>query len=231
MKQRRSENVFVKLLGSKGFYILLALALAIISVSAYVNTTRQRIAELNKPVESYEFPVFSEDEGFETPEPTAAPTPQPTLEVQQAITTNADGEAVMEPQALIPPLQGEMTVGFSGDTLVYNKTMEDWRVHSGIDIAADINEKVVAAADGTVTKAESDELNGYTVVISHPFGLETVYCNLKNTGAVQVGQEVLQGDEIGVVGDSGILEIEQPPHLHFAVMSDGKFVDPFDFME
>jgi hypothetical protein len=44
--------------------------------------------------------------------------------------------------------------------------------------------------------------------------------------AVRSGREVKAGDRIGQIGLSGLTEF---PHLHFAVLKDGKPVDPFAY--
>ena len=42
---------------------------------------------------------------------------------------------------------------FSNGKLVKNATLADWRTHDGVDIRAEVGDKVCAMADGTVTRA------------------------------------------------------------------------------
>ena len=66
---------------------------------------------------------------------------------------------------------------------------------------------------------------GNGVVLDHRNGWQTLYCHMKkNSLAVKAGQTVKQGDQLGLVGHSGIAEF---PHLHFAVFKDGNVIDPF----
>lgn len=96
------------------------------------------------------------------------------------------------------------------------------RFHQGIDLKAAYGQGVPAAGDGHVVEAADRGAYGLTVVIEHPGGLMTRYAHLSNM-AVSVGDRVLQGQEIGRVGQSGRAT---GPHLHFEVIRDGRRVDP-----
>lgn len=128
---------------------------------------------------------------------------------------------------LSDPVPG-MTVlyGFSGNTLMYNEILGDWRTHDGVDIEADIGCSVSAAAGGTVTSARK-ETYGNTVTIDHGNGLSTVYAQLGEVSVAE-GDTVASGDVIGTVGDS-IGENTRQAHLHFEVRRDGKPADPEEF--
>lgn len=41
-----------------------------------------------------------------------------------------------EPHVVVLPIQGEVLTAFSVDQLLYNETLDDWRTHDGVDIAA-----------------------------------------------------------------------------------------------
>jgi murein DD-endopeptidase MepM/ murein hydrolase activator NlpD len=58
--------------------------------------------------------------------------------------------------------------------------------------------------------------------VEHQGGLRTRYAHLSAT-TVSVGDRVLQGQEIGRVGQSGRAT---GPHLHFEVIRDGQRIDP-----
>jgi hypothetical protein len=119
------------------------------------------------------------------------------------------------------------------------------REHHGIDIFTYGYKgfPIVAAHDGTVTKVTYDEGNpGCSVRIRGKDRWETRYYHLNNDvpvpgtdeiGApcpapgIEVGTEVVAGQIIGYMGDSGNAE-DTPPHLHFELRNrSGYPIDPY----
>lgn len=138
----------------------------------------------------------------------------------------------VEPLSFIMPVEGVIGTTHSADAPVYSDTLDEWRVHTGIDIMTDEDAPVYAAEDGVITSMKSDPLLGFTVEITHRDGVRTVYSNLKKEGVtpVSVGDEVKKGDRIGTVGDTAISEIADEAHLHLEVYVDGASRDPMDFI-
>lgn len=56
---------------------------------------------------------------------------------------------------------GAVLTPFSGDTLLFQPTMGDWRVHAGTDFSAEAGETVLALTDGTVQQIAEDGLYGH----------------------------------------------------------------------
>ena len=129
------------------------------------------------------------------------------------------------------PLSGETVAGYTMDSLCYNPTTRDWRVHNGVDIAAEAGTVVCAAADGVVYTTYEDESMGHTVVIRHDGGYVTMYSSLDEELAVSAGDTVKLGQAIGHVGSSAILESAIGDHVHFCVTLDDESVDPKDFLD
>ncbi len=96
------------------------------------------------------------------------------------------------------------------------------RIHSGLDLAAPDGTPIMAAADGTVTRAQYTEAGGGIIVIEHHIDgatLATAYIHMWETGIhVTTGQSVTAGQHIGDVGSSGH---STGPHLHFEVRPGG----------
>lgn len=129
------------------------------------------------------------------------------------------------------PVVGEVVKGHSIDTPVFSDTLQEWRVHTGIDISADEGTEVRAAADGTVTRVYSDPFLGKSVEITHDGGIVSIYSNLASTDiAVKEGDAVKSGALVGYVGDTSLSELADEPHLHFAIKVGGVSVNPLDYL-
>ena len=127
------------------------------------------------------------------------------------------------------PVSGETVASYAMDCLSYNPTTRDWRVHNGVDIAAEEGTPVCAAADGVVYTTYEDEGLGTTVVIRHDDGYVTMYSSLDADVTVSAGDEVKLGQTIGYVGTSALLESAVGDHVHFCVTLNDQSVDPSDF--
>jgi murein DD-endopeptidase MepM/ murein hydrolase activator NlpD len=88
-----------------------------------------------------------------------------------------------------------------------------WR-HSGVDFGSPAGAPVLAAADGVVHKLiDYPPGCGIGVVLAHPaFRRYTAYCHMQRA-LVQVGQSVVRGERIGLIGTSG--NAVGVPHVHF----------------
>lgn len=126
-------------------------------------------------------------------------------------------EGPLDEKGLIWPLAGPVTSYFG---------MRDGRMHAGIDIGGQTGDPVAAAAAGTVVFSGHFSGYGTTVIVDHDDGTQTLYGHLAYQTVVE-GQDVDQGDVIGVVGCTGNCTGE---HLHFEVHRDFVPVDPLDFL-
>lgn len=116
---------------------------------------------------------------------------------------------------------------------VYSVTMEDYRVHRGVDIECQLGDMVTSCAYGTVLTVGEDPFMGTCVSIDHGDGLISYYRNLNPTLAegITVGTEVHAGQMIGAVGESAIIEIAEEAHLHFELELNGEPVDPMTMLD
>jgi murein DD-endopeptidase MepM/ murein hydrolase activator NlpD len=129
------------------------------------------------------------------------------------------------------PVAGEISKEFSVDIPIYSLTLDQYIIHSGIDIQAPADTKVLAAAAGTVTKVYNDDKLGITIEIAHGNGLVTKYSNLSTTKMVEEGDVVEKGQAISGIGNSALFESLESPHLHFEVLKDGVAIDPREFIK
>jgi murein DD-endopeptidase MepM/ murein hydrolase activator NlpD len=97
-----------------------------------------------------------------------------------------------------------------------------YRYHYGIDIKLETGDTVFAAFDGVVRIAKYSKTYGNVVLIRHYNGLETLYAHLSKID-VEIGQEVLTGQPIGLGGNTGR---STGSHLHFEVRYKGEPINP-----
>lgn len=142
--------------------------------------------------------VLPAAEGEELPE---AQAPAVHEELPGAPAAVSEGE----PQ-FIRPVDGALLRGYSAEVLSYDRTMADWRVHRGWDIACAAGEPVLAVSGGTVTAVYEDDLLGTVVEIDHGNDVVSVYANLDVSPAVGVGQTVRCGDTVGTAGATALAE-------------------------
>ena len=233
---RKALDAAKRMLKEKGYYIVLLLCIVAVGISGYVfirtaiSAHRGEGAALEPDAGStLDVPLTARQ-----PETGAAPDADAEAGSAQdaAVTAMTDAEvSAAAARTVIRPVAGETIAAYSMDALVYNETMADWRVHCGVDIAAQPGAQVLAASAGTVTAVYDDAFYGTTVELAHEDGYRTVYANLTPTALVDAGQTVAAGTVLGAVGDTAIAECAQSPHLHFAVLQDEEPIDPQDFLE
>lgn len=155
-------------------------------------------------------------------------------ETTPSVTTPPSADADTEPKApeLSAPMVGAISRGHDLSLPVYSPTLDEYRVHGGIDIASTLGAEVGAAADGTVSEIANDPLLGVSVTLTHEGGLATVYRNLAPELAegIAVGVSVVRGQTLGTVGETALIECADEPHLHLEVLLDGVSVDPLDYI-
>ena len=152
---------------------------------------------------------------------------QKTTETNKNVTEEVESEENENKDPVFSyPVEGEITMEYAKDKLVYSNTLGEWITHLGIDIKADKTTVVKASADGTVKSIKTDPRYGLTVVIEHTNGFSTVYSNLLTAEFVTEGEKVTSGQTIGTVGNTASFEILDESHLHFEILKDNEQIDP-----
>ena len=202
----------------KGYYIALILCAVAIGISGYMyyrNANQTDEPQLNNPG-SVITPGDDIQAGATLPGDVTNP--------------GTSTDPVKRPYPIGRPVSGETVKEYAMDCLSYNETTRDWRVHNGIDIAADAGTTVCAAAPGTVYTVFQDDTMGTTIVIRHEGGYVTQYASLDKDVTVKAGDTVQMGDAIGKVANTALLESAQGDHLHFSVTCNDQPVDPAQFL-
>jgi septal ring factor EnvC (AmiA/AmiB activator) len=117
------------------------------------------------------------------------------------------------------PAAGRVRTGFGRTVHPRFKTVVP---HPGLDIEAPEGSDILAVFDGTVRFASWLHGYGLTLILDHGGGVLSVYAHASALLA-EPGQQVLRGDRIGKVGDTGSL---RGPFLYFEIREDGRPVDP-----
>jgi len=110
----------------------------------------------------------------------------------------------------------------SGFSMRFHPILQKWRAHLGTDFAASTGTPARTVGDGVVEFAGVQNGYGNVIFVKHRNNTETVYAHLSKI-LVRRGQNVTQGDTIGLVGSSGWAT---GPHLHFEVRVNGVQRDP-----
>lgn len=126
--------------------------------------------------------------------------------------------------AAAPSMPGRVLNAFSGDELVYNKTLGDWRTHNGVDYACAQDAQVCAPAAGKVTAVDTDGRWGSVVCIEDSAGRVWRVCGTADP-AVHTGDEVSVGQALGRAG-SIPNECAEETHIHLEVMQGDTYLDP-----
>lgn len=154
----------------------------------------------------------------QTPHKTTAASPT-------KVKPQGTGTAVQ--MVFMQPVGGGTVVNvYSPDKPVFDKTMNDWRVHDAVDFEAPEGTPVKACASGTVSEVKMDDMYGQEIVIDHGNGIKSIYANLSSKVNVKAGQKVEVGDTIGAVGQTAQAEAAETAHLHFAMTKNGQSIDP-----
>ena len=145
-----------------------------------------------------------------------------------------DVEPVNSPTVITfqsPVMNGQIAMGYSATELQYNKALNVWQVHKGIDYETEIGTNVLCAYDGNVSSITTDILHGTVVEIDHGDGLKTTYGSLDSNVFVKVGDVVKTGDIIGKASNTATAETTDSGEVHFEVWKDGSLIDPANYLD
>ena len=84
-----------------------------------------------------------------------------------------------------------------------------------------------APAAGVIALAETLYVRGGAVIIDHGLGVYTGFYHLDSVD-IAAGKTIQQGELVGTVGSTGL---STGPHLHWDLLMNGVWVDPFAWRE
>lgn len=121
------------------------------------------------------------------------------------------------------PVEGPVRAGFGRRR---HARFDTYTVHNGIEIEADAGTPIRAVHEGTVLFADRFQGYGLMVVLDHGGKHHSLYAHLEEA-AVQVGDRVEAGQQIGTVGATSLAG----PGLYFELRFRGQPEDPTEWLE
>ncbi len=122
------------------------------------------------------------------------------------------------------PLDKRKVIKEYSEETVYNKTLNQWQAHTGVDFACEKDDNVYSMGDGEVKRIYKDDLLGRTVIVKAPT-YTAYYSGLSENVKVEKGSTVKSGDVIATAGEVPCEELDES-HVHIAVKVNGQFTDP-----
>ncbi|TAK14935.1 MAG: LysM peptidoglycan-binding domain-containing protein [Anaerolineae bacterium] len=126
---------------------------------------------------------------------------------------------------VLPTPYGDTINSYFGTRRSYNDSPFDY-FHTGVDWGGGLGTPVLAPAHGVVVFAGELVVRGNATIIDHGWGVYTGYWHQEEI-LVQVGDEVVPGQTIGMVGTTGR---STGAHLHWEVWVSGVQVEPLDWL-
>lgn len=213
---------------SKSFYIVTAFCLIAIALTSYIAVSKNKGEKksqknensvITDQKESYTDKNAENDEGMTEPAETKAENIPYTEPEKPQEKSEKEAERVF-----VLPAKGKVIKEYSEDTLQYDKTFGDMRLHKAIDISCKENEQIVSVSSGTVTNVTDSALFNKIVTIDHGSGYTVEYCGL-GTANVKKGDTVAAGDIIGTAKNPPC-ECLDECHIHIVCLKDGVPFNP-----
>lgn len=130
--------------------------------------------------------------------------------------------ALLEATPSLIPIVGWISSAFGYRRNPYNG---QFRLHAGVDLAAESGAPVRSPAPGVVLFSGYKEGYGKVVVMSHGYGISTVYAHLSRI-FVNTGDRIRKTEILAEVGNTGH---STGPHLHYEIRKNGVPVNPVTF--
>ena len=203
------------------------------------STAQETLPGVDEPLNTQEDEPWQDLE-VEPAANSAADVPQPASSASSGSSGARPGSgSVSEPSALrtesasgsgsaapasTQPVSGRVLNAYSGDELVYNKTLGDWRTHNGVDYACNAGDTVSAPVAGKVVSAGADGNWGSVVELEDSAGRLWRICGAADP-RVNAGDTVTVGQALAKAGNIGC-ECAEESHIHLEVKQGEQYLDP-----
>lgn len=140
-------------------------------------------------------------------------------ETKDAVQTMAKADTTLS-----YPLDKKKVIKEYSEETVYNKTLNQWQAHTGVDLACEKGDNVYSMGDGEVKRIYKDDLLGKTIVVKSDT-YTAYYSGLSNNVKVEKGSMVKAGDTLATADNVPCEELDEN-HIHIAVRVGGQYTDP-----
>lgn len=169
----------------------------------------------------------------ETTEKVTEPTETATEETYAEETAPSETKTALQTMVSVNstlsfPLDKKKVINEYSEESVYNKTLNQWQAHTGVDLACDEGDNVYSMGDGEVKKIYNDDILGKTIVVKAPT-YTAYYSGLSGNVKVEKGSTVKAGDTLGTAGEVPGESLDET-HIHIAVKVDGQYTDPLSLI-
>lgn len=207
---KRLHGAYENFIERQGFLVVLGVCVAVIVGTAFWSRGQDvTVPSPTAPVsdEAAQAARLQQESLQQATTPSPAPTPSPAV--------------------FAPPLSDVRVVqGFDAVRLRDGGGSGLWQLHDACDLAAQVGEKILAMAAGTVLEVQEDSAMLGQIVVDHGGGIVAQYAGLAALAGLQPGDPVTQGQTLGFAGEGPLAERSLGPHLHLRVTRDGNAVDP-----
>lgn len=237
MNNRNSYNK-----NSKGFYIALSVSLiAVIAATIGITYTTRKIkvdtgitsTTVDWDNNSYTIPEnpanndsedVPDDRYTTQPEPAETEPDEPTEDETEP--SNQETATTEKNISCALPLGTRILKDYSNGAMVKSKTMNDWRLHNGVDFSGEFGDEIKSVCDGTVSSVYTDPMWGKVIEIRHDGKMSAKYCGFDEIN-VNEGDIVAKEQILGTLGTIPV-ESADNTHLHLEITVNGETVDPIE---
>lgn len=226
--QKAKKNAIMKITFLSVLAILV-IGLAVAQDSQIPWNVKQQAAEINQKTQTST--TETEESSEEKQTDVQAVAQNTTLQQEEQAAEQTPAEESQQTSAKISwqlPVYGEIIKDYGYS---YDKTWQDYRFHSGIDIAMEKGEEVYAINQGTVTESGKTKALGEYIRIDYGNNLVGYYFGIDVKDNLTAGTAISKNQVIGTVTDSPLEESAYEPHYHFGLIQDGQTIDPKKLMK
>ena len=203
-KESEFGKKIIKVFSNRGVVITTALVVLVLTIAITATVATNRANKQNAE-QGGKLPTDTTQQTQKAPDTDALGKGEDTVPVYNE--GNGTEQVIEKVEGFALPVVGTLGAKHDASVQVWSPTMEEYRIHLGIDITTEDAAPVYAAAAGTVAQIWDDPMMGTCVAISHEGDVVTIYKNLAANLAdgIVAGKEVKGGQQIGTVGGTATL--------------------------